>query len=312
MNLRKPCLPRSWYPRNPAEISEFLDAIASEQSAPHAFSTTSPVIAAVAPHAGWYYSGALAARAVAALAEASLTEAALTPDFGEIPRTVAIIGGHLPHGMPALIATEDAVETPFGPMEMDKELGEAFLDNLGQLSGFKVARDRYEDNTVEVLLPMVRYFFPHSCLLWLRFPADLLSFEAGSILAQSADVLGRNLLVLGSTDLTHYGHNYRFAPKGSGKAALDWVKNVNDRRFIDAVESGDAADVLNRAEKEHSACSAGAVLGVMGYASVVQNDSSAMGELLAYGTSADIDNNDTDEEGEIPDSFVGYGAFVWK
>lgn len=312
MNLRKRCLPYSWYPQNPAEISEFLDAIASEQLPWHAYSTTSPVIAAVAPHAGWYYSGAIAARAVAALAEASLMEAALTPDFGDIPRTIAVIGGHLPQGMPALIATEDAVETPFGPMELDKDLGETFLDNLGQLSGYKVEKDRYQDNTIEVLLPMVRYFFPKSLLLWLRFPADLLSFEAGSILAQSADSLGKNLLVLGSTDLTHYGVNYRFSPQGSGKKALDWVKNVNDYRFIEAVASGDATDVLDRAETEHSACSAGAVLGVMGYASVMQNDGSAQGELLAYGTSADIDNNDAIDKGEVPDSFVGYGAFVWK
>jgi len=312
MNLRKRRLPYSWYPQNPAEISEFLDAVASEQSASHSYSTTSPVIAAVAPHAGWHYSGALAAGAVAALAEATLAEAALTPDFGEIPRTIAVIGGHLPQGMPALIAMEDAVETPFGPMEMDKELGETFIHNLGQLPGYKIAEDCYQDNTVEVLLPMVRYFFHKSRLLWLRFPADLLSFEAGSILAQSADSLGRNLLILGSTDLTHYGRNYQFAPKGSGKAALDWVKNVNDRRFIEAVESGDATEVLDRAEKEHSACSVGAVLGVMGYASIVQNDGSAMGELLAYTTSADIDNNDTDEEGEVPDSFVGYGTFLWK
>jgi AmmeMemoRadiSam system protein B len=294
MNLRKPSLPSSWYPRNPAQISRFLDEFTAPPS--RAFSAGSGATAAAAPHAGWYYSGALAAQAVAALAGAA---------DGDEVETVAVIGGHLPQGMPALIATEDAAETPFGPMEMDRELGETFANNIKRL---QLAQDRYQDNTVEVLLPMVRYFFPRSRLLWLRFPADIASFEAGGILAQSAASLGRNIKVLGSTDLTHYGPNYGFAPKGKGRAALEWVKTVNDRRFIEAVTSGDAEAVLERAESERSSCSAGAILGAMGYAVAVRKNNSAKGELLAYATSADVD---LDDDEMIPDSFVGYGAFLW-
>jgi len=292
MNLRKLSLPPPWYPRNPAKISEFLQATAG------AAHPAGPAFAAVAPHAGWYYSGSIAAQAVAALA-ASAAGA----------ETIAVIGGHLPKGTPALFATEEAVETPLGDMETDDELLETFIDNIKTIPGLDVAQDIYRDNTVEVLLPMVKYFFPQAKLLWVRLPADKDSFEAGSALARSAASLGRNLLVLGSTDLTHYGRNYQFAPRGEGKEALNWVTTVNDRRFIDAVETGDPDAVLERAETEHSACSAGAVLGVMGYAQTVRDSAKADGsggKLLVYGTSADVDNNN-----EVPDSFVGYGAFVW-
>ena len=236
------------------------------------------------------------------------------PQFGiDRPGTIAIIGGHLPEGMPALFAMEDAADTPLGGMEIDGELRGVLLNNFQSIPGFKTAEDRYQDNTVEVLLPMVKYFFPEAMLLWARFPADILSFNAGKILARTAAYLDRELLVLGSTDLTHYGAHYHFCPHGTGQEALDWVKTVNDRRFIGAVEAGDPSAVLNRAGEEHSACSAGAVLGVMGYAEEFRaagmpGSKGSAAELLAYGTSADISIED---EGVFPDSFVGYGAFVF-
>jgi len=295
MNLRRPCLPPLWYPGDPEGIGNFLSDFCSEEEKA-AICSAGPVIAAIAPHAGWYYSGAIAARAATALA-----------GQGSEPDTVAVIGGHLPLGMPVLFAMEDAVETPLGPMEIDGKLRDVLYNCLPETALIKAAPDRYQDNTVEVLLPMVRYFFPHAKLLWVRFPADIRSYDAGKVLAQTAASLGRKLLVLGSTDLTHYGRHYEFTPYGSGKTALDWVKNVNDRRFIDAVETGDPAAILTRAEEERSACSAGAVLGTMGYAAELRGPQSGNGgKLLAYGTSAEAG------DGEIPDSFVGYGAFVWK
>jgi len=312
MNLRKQCLPPLWYPGDSEGISNFLSNFCHENGDALPDGT---VIAAAAPHAGWYYSGAIAAQAVAALSAQSVKA-------GSVPDTIAVIGGHLPREMPALFAMEDAADTPLGPMEIDAAFRETFYNSV-QNNNLRAASDRYQDNTVEVLLPMVKYFFPHAKLLWARFPADLRSFEAGKLLARAAASLGRKLLVIGSTDLTHYGRNYGFAPHGFGKEALDWVKNVNDRRFIDAVEAGDPDAVLARAEDERSACSAGAILGVMGYAAEIRDAQSGKapqsggpsrsdapsrsdGTLLAYGTSADA------ADGNIPDSFVGYGAFIWN
>jgi AmmeMemoRadiSam system protein B len=221
--------------------------------------------------------------------------------------TVAVIGGHLPGGAPVLCAGEDGVKTPLGTMKIDCELREAFKKQAS-LGSQPVQPDRYQDNTVEVLLPMVHYFFPRADLLWLRFPADPCSFDAGKILAESAAKLGRRIVVLASTDLTHYGENYGFSPQGRGKPALDWVKKVNDAAFIAAVLDGDPSRVLKHAEEDSSACSAGAVLGALGFAAC-QGRTKA--RLLDYCTSADAGQAD---EGEIPDSFVGYAAIAaeWR
>jgi len=273
MNLRESCLPAGWYPRNSGEISRFL----AEWSA-----VDSSARAAIAPHAGWYYSGKIAARAVSSLDRKI--------------DTLVVIGGHLPAGYAPLFAMEDGVSTPLGAMAINAALRAALYKELdGQ-------EDRFPDNTVEVLLPMARFFFPDASLLWLRLPAALSSFDAGKAIAAAAKKITCTVAVLASTDLTHYGPNYDFTPHGIGPEALRWMREVNDRHFIDAVESGNPAAVLERAETDSSSCSAGAVLGAMGFAAA---EGLGTAHLLEYGTSAGEGDN-------IPDSFVGYAAIAYK
>jgi AmmeMemoRadiSam system protein B len=271
MQIREYSLQEGWYPRDREEVSRFLSRF--DRNGP--FSR-----AAVSPHAGWFYSGRLAALAVSCL----------EPEA----ETVAVLGGHLPAGSPRLFAMEDAVRTPFGPMPIDMELRSVLQKDLGGIE------DRFRDNTVEVLLPMVHFFFPRAKLLWLRLPSETSSLDAGKTIAQTAAKLNRKINVLASTDLTHYGRNYGFSPQGTGMAALRWMRDVNDANFIRAVTAGQIDEVLRCAERERSACSAGAVLGAMGFA-----EEAGLGEarLLEYATSADA------LDGETPDSFVGYAAF---
>ena len=273
MQIREYSLPIGWYPRNIEEISRFLAEFPCSRPFSHAV---------IVPHAGWYYSGRLAALGISAL----------KPDVD----TVIVIGGHLPAGSRALFAMEDAVRTPFDPMLIDAELRGFLLKKLGGVE------DRFRDNTVEVLLPMVRYYFPKAQLLWMRLPSDIESFEAGKVISEAAVNLNRKVNVITSNDLTHYGSNYGFAPKGRGEAALRWVREVNDAGFIRAVETGNNEEVLKRAEIDHAACSAGAVLGVMGFA---QAEGLPGAQLLKYATSADVTGETS------PDSFVGYAAMVF-
>ncbi|MCL2267092.1 MAG: AmmeMemoRadiSam system protein B [Treponema sp.] len=275
MQIREYSLPAGWYPRDAGSVSAFLSGFKKEAEKNGIYGC-----AAVSPHAGWYYSGRTAAIGVSSLNPA--------------PDTIVIIGGHLSASSPALFAMEDAVRTPFGSMRINAKLRETLLTELDG------AEDRYRDNTVETLLPMAHYFFPDAELLWLRLPSGAGSYEAGKTIRRIASELGIKVNALASTDLTHYGGNYGFAPKGSGKDALRWVREVNDAAFIKAVESGDADEVLRRANEDSSSCSAGAVLGAMGFAQGYK------ARLLDYATSADAGT-----DGNTPDSFVGYAAFAF-
>ncbi|MDR0452736.1 MAG: AmmeMemoRadiSam system protein B [Treponema sp.] len=288
MNLRKTSLPPGWYPGKKEEIARFLsrfDRRAAGPGGPPADAACGAPVAA-APHAGWYYSGAVAARAVSSL------------DPGA--ETVVVAGGHLPAGYPALVAAEDAAATPLGDIEMDREFRDLVREEL------RCAPDQYRDNTVEVQLPMVKYFFPEARLVWLRLPAESSSLEAGKTIARAAARLGRKAALLGSTDLTHYGSNYGYSPQGYGRKALDWVKTVNDAAFIRAVLEDKPEEALRHAETSFSACSAGAVLACMGFA---RETHAGPAGLLAYSTSADVSLADGED---VPDSFVGYAAISWR
>jgi AmmeMemoRadiSam system protein B len=235
--------------------------------------------ACVCPHAGWTFSGSIAARSLCALRETA--------------ETVIIIGGHLPSGAAPLIGIFGAVEVPGGSMPVDKE----FLGLLLETGFF--GEDLYTDNTVEVLVPMAAFLFPHARLLWLRFPASMQAYDLGKMLWKTASNLGRDAVAVGSTDLTHYGPNYGFSPQGLGEKAESWVRNVNDAAFIRAALRSEPAALLERAEWDSSACSAGAVLGALGYA---ESSGARRAELVAYGTSADV---------RPSSSFVGYAGIGW-
>lgn len=235
-------------------------------------------MAAVAPHAGWSFSGRLAAEAAASLERAP---------------TVAIFGGHLPGGARPLAARESGFENPLGSLEADAELLLA-LD-----ARIDLGRDDEPDNTVEILLPIVALLFPGSRVLWLRAPNDESSIELGAALFDAAASVGRRVACLGSTDLTHYGPNYSFVPKGRGVGAEAWVKGTNDKRFIDALLAMDGVEALARAEADRSACSAGAAAAALAFARAA---GATRARLLDYSTSLEVRSDD---------SFVGYAAVAF-
>jgi hypothetical protein len=272
MKTRRRYLPAGWYPQSPAEISGLLRQWSETGVGGRVPKGTA--IAAVAPHAGWTFSGRYAARAVESLREAE---------------TVVVIGGHLPAVYPVLCAPEEAFETPLGDMERDGELAEA----LGRLVSLEA--DRVADNTVEVQLPFVKSRFPRARLLWLRAPAGPAAVELGARLAEAARTLGRKVACLGSTDLTHYGPDYDFEPAGRGRDAELWVRNVSDRGFIDALIAMDANLVLERGG-EGAACSSGAAAAALSFA---RASGATRAELLGYATSLEV---------RRAESFVGYCA----
>jgi AmmeMemoRadiSam system protein B len=156
---------------------------------------------------------------------------------------------------------------------------------------------------------MARRFFPAARILWLRLGADPRAAVAGTLIARAADTLGHRAVLIGSTDLTHYGQDYGFCPKGRGEQAVEWVKNVNDKRFIEAVVSGDTDAVLARAQNERSACSAGGVLCAMAFSGLsadTPDGTKPVARLLAYTTSADVLK--ASSYGGSDGSFVGYAA----
>lgn len=278
MAVRQRMLPAGWYPANQSGcVSEIESFLAGVKPLP----AGTRVYGGLIPHAGWYFSGKLAARVF--YLNAQVTQ----------PQVVCIFGGHLGGDSPPLLVTEDAWATPLGEAPLAAEFYKPLLAKIPMKAEYP------GDNTIEVNLPFIKHFFPNSQVLAVRSPQSDTALKLGNAVAEVARDLGKTILFFGSADLTHYGPNYGWAPKGYGAAAVKWVKEVNDKRFMDAVLELDARGAVTAANQDQSSCSAGAPAAAIAGA---QKMGATRAILVDYYTSFDV----------MPgDSFVGYGGAVW-
>ena len=277
MRIRERLLPAGWYPGSAggcrAEIEPYVAGVAP-------LPPGARVLGGIVPHAGWYFSGKAAARVF--YLTAKVTQ----------PQVVVVFGGHLGGNSPPLLVPDEAWETPLGNLPLATEFYEPLRKRLTVLEEYP------GDNTIEVQLPLVKYFFPNAKVLALRSPHSLKAVELGEAVVAVAQELKVSLLAFGSTDLTHYGPNYGWAPKGRGPEAVKWVKEVNDKRFIDAALKLDSRGMLQAAQEDQSACSAG---GAVAAVAAAKKLGARKAILHDYYTSYDVMPND---------SFVGYAGIV--
>ncbi|MBW1646863.1 MAG: AmmeMemoRadiSam system protein B [Deltaproteobacteria bacterium] len=283
MNVRKPILAGSWYPATADEcrrqIETFLRDPVIKPPAP------GRRVGGIVPHAGWAYSGAVACNVIRYLAE------------GEPPDTVVVYGMHLPPEGANHIMAEGGWETPLGVLEIDAELAGELTAEFSFV--VETARRFVQDNTIELQLPFIRHFFGDAKLLPLGVPPAKATIALARRVAAVAAALGRRIKVLGSTDLTHYGLNYGFAPRGIGPESLAWVRDENDRRIVDAMLRLEPETVISEALARHNACCAGAAAAAIETGRRLGADAA---HLLAYTTS---------HEKSPGPSFVGYAGLIF-
>lgn len=190
----------SWYPRTEREIRALADkwegSVASDSSA----SVASPNVILL-PHAGWRYSGEIAWRA------ARLVRGA---DFH---RVVVLAPSHRAWIENRLVAPEaDAVSTPLGEIAVDK-------DWLGRLSLMApvVRNDRVHaaEHSAQIEYPLLQLSLGNGFavvpLVMGSFGRDQMAMCARAI---SRLMDGKTLLVM-SSDFTHYGNDFSYAPYGA-------------------------------------------------------------------------------------------------
>lgn len=284
LDLRPAELLGRWYPATATECDAMLGA-APPPAVPGA-------VAAIVPHAGWVFSGKVAFEALSALAAAR-------PDAD----LVVIFGGHLTARDAPRVFLGGAWQTPYGPLEMATEVAEDLSMALGD-TDVETPEEYYDDNAVEVVVPLVKKLWPNAPALIVGVPP---TDDAGRIGAETlACVTQRGFerpVFVGSTDLTHYGPNYRFNPAGRGPAGLAWVKEKNDPEVIAPMQALDYAKTLWVAQRSRNACCPGAAAAAMVAARKL---GAKAGVVTRYTTSYDV--HPTDPQ---PMSFVGYVGVVY-
>jgi AmmeMemoRadiSam system protein B len=283
MNLRKSVFSGSWYPAGDKacedQIQQFLDAGKNQ-----AVSIANP-IGGIVPHAGWFFSGSIACNVIHRLSQAA------SPDV------VVVFGMHLHSDSPRTIMPEGEWETPFGPIAVDT----ALAGELTRRHSFQIETPTrfQQDNTIELQMPFIRYFFKDARVVAMGVPPAIETLALANSVVETARELDLNMVVIGSTDLTHYGPNYGFTTKGVGSTAVDWVRDENDRRVIDAMTRMDPEAVIREGLSNDNACCCGAAAAAIAVGK-------AMGAQrpmnLAYATSYDKSPGD---------SFVGYVGMLF-
>ncbi len=300
MQIREPVVAGQFYPEDRetclAEMRACLPAQVPQEGVPES------LVGGLVPHAGWTFSGALAA----------LVFATLKHRRAKVDTFVIFGAAHGYFGARPVIDGADAWDTPLGRTYLDESLREAVRAS-GTAMVDSAAHRR--EHSIEVQVPFIQFLFPDARILPIIVPANDSAMRLGTAVADvslaTTDLKEKtastppSMILIGSTDLTHYGPRYGFTPMGVGSEALHWASEVNDRQFIDLALSLEPERLLANALENGNACGPGAAAAAL---TAAQRLGVRQGVLLAHTNSHDVMLR---EMGTTSRESVGYAAIVF-
>ncbi len=255
MTVREADKAGSWYAAAPAALRGEVDACVARGRRLHGAFDPVPgkkTVAVVVPHAGLFFSGAVAAVAYDLLRRA----------WKKIDTFVLFGACHVAQLREPAIWAEGVWECPLGGVAVDESLAARFL-----AEGIGSSRPEIHlgDNALELQLPFIRRLFPEAKILPVALSPSPDSAAVGARASAIAREAGGDIVAVASTDLTHYGAAFGLMPAGAGSAAVEWTKE-NDGRFLDALTGLELERIVPVAARDGSACGAGAAAAAAGWA----------------------------------------------
>ncbi len=266
--VKEPAVAGSFYPADPKTLKETVVSLLGNAEPQPAGGR---LISLIAPHAGYMYSGQIAAYTYRHLKER------------EIDTVILIGSSHHEAYLGASVYPEGSMRTPLGLVKINKKIAQSLLDEEAQVT-FS-ARAFEKEHSLEVQLPFLQQTLK-------KF--TIVPILLGSPTQRSFTFLGEKLtailrenpkaVIIASTDLSHY-HGYDIAKQ-------------KDMKMIDAIRRmsvEDTEQLLRTGEAEM--CGGYAVLLTM----LVARDLGATdAQLYAYANSGDVAGDRT--------RVVGYAA----
>ena len=248
----------------------------------------------IVPHAGWYFSGSIACRTIASLAASF--------DQSRNIDCIVIFGLHMRVDDSPLLLGAGSWETPFGDIDIHESFGSKIVEEA-EAKGVKLTKKTHtsfpEENTIELQLPFVKYFFKNIPIVPIGVPPNQDATKTGKAVFNASKELGLDIAVIGSTDLTHYGQSFGFTPAGQGEKAYEWVENENDAKAVKALIAMDAEQIINNGNLKYNMCCAGAAAAA---ATTSKNLGAIKGIEVEYASSYSRSSGD---------SFVGYTGVLF-
>lgn len=211
--IRKPIVNGQFYPDSRKELEKLITGFSSP--APSKIRAKGLIL----PHAGYPYSGKVAARTLSQV----------------LPQKKIIILGtnHTGQGKNFSLWAKGEWETPYGKIKIDENLAETILAKGSYIEEDYSAHEN--EHSIEVQLPILSYFFkefsfaPISCKI-----STLQEYRnASSQLFEAVKNIKNEVLLIASTDFTHYEPDSTARKKD--RRALEAIINLDEEDLIDSV-----------------------------------------------------------------------------
>jgi len=281
VKVRRPCQAGAFYAGTPESLRKqiercFLHELGPRKIPEVADNGPRKIVGLICPHAGYMFSGPIAAHAYYELA------------IDGKPDIVVLFGpNHTGYGSGLAVMNEGVWRTPLGDIEVDS----AVANQIVRISGIVDVDDSAHnmEHSIEVQLPFLQYLYDSKfkivpiCFLM----QDLSSArEVGKVVGKV--LAGKNAVVIASSDMTHYEPHER--AKRKDRMALEAVEAMDEAKFYSAVES-----------QNISACGCGPMVALIIASKALEAKEA---KLLSYKTSGDIVGDYS--------SVVGYAAVCFR
>jgi MEMO1 family protein len=287
MTVRRPAVAGSFYPAGEAELREavegsYLHRLGPGRLPPLVVPGPSPELkACVCPHAGYAYSGPIAAHSYLDVSQL------------ESPELVVVVGPNH-YGLGSGVATygEGEWETPLGRVAVDRDATKRIVELAGFVDIDPEAHRK--EHSIEVQLPFLQLLYGRSFSflpISLAFQEKSIARDLGKGLAEllkeaaEADV---SAVLIASSDLTHYEPGPQAKEKDN--ALLKHVERLDLDAFYTTLE-----------RRNITACGYGAIATVMEACRLLGYE---RGRVNAYATSGDVTGENEAVVGYPSVSFV--------
>ncbi|HXZ95330.1 MAG TPA: AmmeMemoRadiSam system protein B [Dehalococcoidia bacterium] len=276
MKIRKPAVSGMFYAGTASELEEQIEWCYKHELGPGAMPRVNSkgqreVVAIVVPHAGYYYSGPVAAHAYKELAEDGIFD------------TAVILGpNHTGYGYPVSLWTGSSWSTPLGEVEINKKLAQRLLGEV--IKADETAH--IHEHSIEVQLPWLQNLYGKVKIVPITMLAQ--DIETARTVGKAIAQAGDNLIVIASSDFTHYEPHS--------------VAMEIDSSVIEAIVALDEEELYERCGRlDCTMCGYGPVASAIVAAKEMKAQKAT---LLKYATSGDTSGDFS--------RVVGYGSIVIK
>ena len=226
--MRQPVVAGSWYAGSPEGLRRQIEGCFLHSLGPGALPGVSEVkerhiLGLVSPHAGYPFSGPVAAHGYFHLASEPK------------PQTIVVLGpNHTGLGAYVAVSTEDAWRTPLGDVELDAEVGKAIVAASRWAEWDDLAHK--QEHSIELQLPFLQYVYGSGfkvvLIAMMRQNLEV-SQELGGAIAQA--LKGKDSMIIASSDFTH--HEPHDSATKKDHLALEAILALDPRRLAEVVDS---------------------------------------------------------------------------